>query len=112
MDCLFCKIAEKEIPSNLIYEDTGSLVFSDINPIAPVHLLIIPKKHIPSVDYLGESDKELVGSLLLVAKKIAKEKGLNKTGYRLIFNVGPDAGQTVEHLHLHLLGGKKLPWSK
>ncbi|MDO8424360.1 MAG: histidine triad nucleotide-binding protein, partial [bacterium] len=96
-DCLFCKIVKKELDSAVIYEDNDFLAFQDINPIAPVHLLIVPKKHIPSVDYLQERDKELVGGLFLVAKKIAREKNLNKTGYRLVFNVGPDAGQTVEH---------------
>lgn len=108
MDCIFCKIVKKELPSTLLYEDNDFLAFQDINPVAPVHLLIVPKKHILSVDYLEESDKELIGSIFLVAKKIAREKGLEKTGYRLSFNVGPDAGQTVEHLHLHLMGGKKL----
>lgn len=110
MDCLFCKIIKKEVPAAVIFEDNDFLAFNDINPIAPVHLLIIPKKHIASVDYLQENDKELVGSLILLAKRIAKDKGLDKTGYRLTFNAGPNAGQTVEHLHLHLIGGKKLLW--
>ncbi|MBI4101423.1 MAG: histidine triad nucleotide-binding protein [Candidatus Nealsonbacteria bacterium] len=112
MDCVFCKIAKKELPSNLIFEDEDFVAFRDINPIAPIHLLLIPRKHIPSVDYLEESDKELMGKLFLVAKKVAGKEGLAKSGYRLILNVGRDAGQTVEHLHLHLLGGKELPWTK
>ena len=107
-ECIFCKIIKKELPSKIIYEEGDFLAFQDINPVAPVHLLIIPKKHIPSADHLEEHDKELVGGLFLFAKKITKKNGLNKTGYRLIFNVGPDAGQTVEHLHLHLLSGKIL----
>lgn len=109
-DCLFCKIIKKELSSSIVYQDDDFLAFCDINPLAPVHLLIVPKKHIPSVDYLEESDKELVGRIFLVAKKIARGKGVDKSGYRLIFNVGPDAGQSVEHLHLHLIGGKELPW--
>ena len=108
MECLFCKIAKREIPSEIIYEDEKILAFKDIEPKAPTHLLIIPKKHIPSVDHLGKGDRELIGELFLVAQRLAKESKIDKTGYRLIFNVGKDAGQTIDHLHLHLLGGKKL----
>lgn len=111
-DCLFCKIAKKELPSSLVFEDEDFLAFRDINPIAPVHILIIPRKHIPAVDYLEESDKELMGKFWLVAKKVAREANLAQFGYRLIVNAGRDAGQTVEHLHMHLLGGKELPWTK
>jgi histidine triad (HIT) family protein len=103
-DCIFCKIANKEIPKDFIYEDEKIMVFKDINPKARVHLLIVPKKHIPSVDHLGAEDKTLMGEMFLTAKKIAKEKGLN--GYKLIINVGKAAGQLVDHLHLHLLSGK------
>lgn len=110
-DCIFCKIFQKEISSDIVYEDGQVLVFKDIDPKTPVHLLIIPKKHIPSVDHLGPADKELIGELFLVAQKVAKEQKLSETGYRLTFNVGKDAGQTVDHLHLHLLGGEKLPWA-
>lgn len=109
--CVFCKIINKEMLSEVVYQDAKVLVFKDIKPKAPIHLLIIPKKHIPSIDYLRKGDKGLVGELFLVAKKLAKEYKVNKIGYRLIFNVGRDAGQTVDHLHLHLLGGKKLPWA-
>lgn len=109
-DCLFCKIVNKELPSSVIHQDHDFLAFKDIHPIAPFHFLVIPKKHIPSVDHLEELDKELIGGLILVAKSIARQQGLDKAGYRLILNVGKDAGQTVEHLHLHLLGGKKLKW--
>ena len=111
VDCIFCKIANKEISSEIVYEDNEVVAFKDIKPVAPVHLLIITKKHIPSVDHLEAEDKELIGSLFLVARKIAREQGVAETGYRLVFNVGPDAGQTVDHLHLHLIGGHKLPWA-
>jgi len=111
MNCLFCKIANKETLAEIVYEDEKVVAFKDIHPKAPLHLLIIPKKHISSVDYLESKDKELMGELFLVAQKIARAEGVDKTGYRLIFNIGKDAGQTVDHLHLHLLGGKKLPWA-
>ncbi len=111
MDCIFCKIANKEMPSEIVYEDDEVVAFKDIKPVAPVHLLIITKKHIPSVDHLQTEDRELIGGLFLVAQKIAREQGVAETGYRLVFNVGPDAGQTVDHLHLHLIGGHKLPWA-
>jgi len=106
-NCLFCKIANKEIPSEIVYEDENLLVFKDISPQAPVHLLIVPKKHIPSVDHLEVEDKTLMGELILVAQKIAKEKKL--AGYKLQINVGRSAGQIIDHLHLHLLSGKT--WS-
>ncbi|XOB41475.1 MAG: histidine triad nucleotide-binding protein [Candidatus Nealsonbacteria bacterium] len=101
MDCLFCKIIKKELPSEIVYEDDKVLAFKDINPRAPVHFLIVPKKHIPSVDHVEFQDKELMGDLILAAQKIAKEKKLR--GYRLQINVGRSAGQIVDHLHLHLL---------
>jgi len=110
-NCLFCKIANKEVPAEIVYEDEKVVAFKDIHPKAPLHLLIIPKKHIPSVDHLELKDEGLIGELFLVAQKIARAEGVDKTGYRLIFNIGKDAGQTVDHLHLHLLGGKKLPWA-
>lgn len=104
MNCLFCKIAKKEVPSEIIYEDERFVVFKDINPQAPVHLLIIPRKHIPSVNHVEIEDKNLMGELILTAQKIAKEKKLK--GYKLQINVGRDGGQLVDHLHLHLLSGK------
>lgn len=110
-DCIFCKIVDKELPSRIIYEDNKFIAFKDVNPKAPVHLLIIPKKHIPSVNRIESQDADLVGKLILVAQKIAKKEGVSESGYRLIFNIGKNAGQTVDHLHLHLLGGKKLPWA-
>ena len=102
MPCIFCKIAAKELPSEAVYEDDHFFAFKDIHPIAPVHILIIPKKHIETIEHIGE--------LFLAAKKVAKLQGVQASGYRLIFNVGQDAGQTINHLHLHLLGGKKLTW--
>jgi histidine triad (HIT) family protein len=109
-DCVFCKIINKEAPAEIFYEDQKTLSFRPLDPAAPIHILIIPKKHIASVNHLDPSDKELVGELFLTAQKIAAQYGLAEKGYRLIFNVGDDAGQTVPHLHLHLLGGKKLNW--
>lgn len=111
MNCIFCQIAKKELPATIIYEDENLIAFKDINPIAPIHYLIIPKKHIASVNHLEPQDKELMGELFLAAKTIAKKEGIADNGYRLVFNVGKDSGQMVDHLHLHLLGGKKLSWS-
>lgn len=99
------------MPAEIIYEEGEIIAFKDANPVAPIHLLIIPKKHILSVNHLAEEDKELIGELFLVAQKLAREYGIDKSGYRLIFNIGKDAGQTVDHLHLHLIGGKKLMWA-
>jgi len=110
-DCIFCKIVDKELPADILYEDNNVIVFKDIKPKAPLHILIVPKKHIPSINHLESEDKELVGEMFLVAKKMAKKQGVAKTGYRLVFDTGENAGQTVDHLHLHLLGGKKLPWA-
>ena len=104
--CIFCKILNKELSADIVYEDDKILAFNDIHPEAPVHILIIPKEHIISVDYLREEHKELIGELVLAAKNIAKTKGLS-TGYKLAINVGKDGGQEIDHLHLHLLGGKK-----
>ncbi|HUW71701.1 MAG TPA: histidine triad nucleotide-binding protein [Candidatus Humimicrobiaceae bacterium] len=111
MKCIFCKIINKEVPSEIVYQDEKILAFKDAEPKAPVHILIIPKKHISSVDCLKKKDRELIGELYLVARRLASEYKISGTGYRLIFNVGKDAGQTVDHLHLHLLGGKKLLWA-
>jgi len=111
MSCIFCKIINKEVSSEVVYQDEKVLAFKDIEPKAPVHILIVPKKHIPSVAHIELQDKELVGHLFFAAKNIAEEQGIVETGYRVLFNVGRDAGQTVDHLHLHLIGGEKLPWS-
>lgn len=106
MECLFCKIINKKVPSDIVYEDKKTIAFKDVHPKASVHLLILPKKHIPSVNHLEKKDKELTGELILVAQKIAKEKKLK--GYKLIINVGREGGQVIEHLHLHLLSGKPI----
>ncbi|MGB2762637.1 MAG: histidine triad nucleotide-binding protein [Minisyncoccales bacterium] len=107
MSCLFCQIINKEIPADIIYEDEKFVVFKDIKPKAPIHLLILPKKHIPSVQHLEIEDKELIGELFLLAKKIAKKRGIAEKGYKLVFNVGRGGGQIIEHLHLHLIAGWK-----
>jgi len=104
-DCLFCKIIAKELPSTVIYQNPNFLVIKDIKPLAPVHLLIITKKHIVSVDHLVKNDKELIGEMILVAQQIARDRGLSERGYKLGFNVGKGGGQLIDHLHLHLLGG-------
>lgn len=106
---IFKRILEREIPAKIAYEDDLCLAFHDISPQAPTHVLIIPKKEIPSVDDLTQADRELVGHLFLVAAQLAGQLGLS-TGYRLVVNCGPDAGQAVQHLHLHLLGGRSLKW--
>lgn len=107
-NCLFCKIAEGEIPSNKLYEDEQVVAFYDIAPQAKVHFLVVPKQHIASAAELTEADSALLGQIFAVIAKLAKETGLDN-GYRVISNVGEDAGQTVKHLHFHVLGGEKLP---
>lgn len=111
MDCIFCKIIAKTAPADTVYEDEKLMAFKDIDPKAPIHILIVPKKHIETVDHIEEYDKELIGEMFIAAKKIAKDVRVAREGYRLIFNVGRAAGQTIDHLHLHLLGGKKLPFA-
>lgn len=108
-DCIFCKIANGEIPSNKVYEDEQIICFHDADPQAPVHVLIIPKKHIPSLDEVTEEDKELLGDLMLKVQDLAKDLGLDN-GYRLVNNCGEDGFQTVKHLHFHLLGKRKMTW--
>jgi histidine triad (HIT) family protein len=107
-NCIFCKIINKEIPSTIVYEDDKVIAFNDINPEAPVHVLIVPKKHIGSANELDESNVNLIGDVHLAAKKIAEKLEVAQTGYRLINNCGADAGQTVFHIHYHLVGGRKL----
>lgn len=109
--CLFCKIAKKEIPAKIAYEDDTAMAFEDINPKAPVHLLVIPKLHIERVsDIRGKGDFELMGHLVSIANKIAESRKVKESGYRIIINCNKDAGQEVFHLHLHLLGGRKFTW--
>ena len=106
-DCLFCKIVKGEIPSSKVYEDDEILAFKDIHPAAPIHILVIPKKHITSLAYLEKEDEILVGKIYGVINKIADEQGFKENGYRVIVNCGKDGGQEVMHLHFHLLAGKK-----
>ncbi len=109
-DCIFCKIADKKIPAKIIYEDDLSLAFEDITPQAPVHILIIPKKHISTTLEISGEDSALIGHLVRTAAKIAKDKGIAENGFRLVMNTNADAGQTVFHIHLHLLGGRAMHW--
>ncbi len=108
-DCIFCKLANGEIPSNKVYEDDRILCFHDADPQAPVHVLIIPKKHIPSLDDVTEEDRDLLGDIMLKVKDLAKDLGL-ENGYRVVNNCGEDGFQTVRHLHVHLLGKRKMTW--
>lgn len=108
MDCLFCKIINREIPSTIHYEDDDIIAFEDINPNAPVHLLIIPKKHISTLNDIQDEDIPLVGKMVKIASSLAKKFGIADDGYRTVFNCNKDGGQIIYHIHLHLLGGKKL----
>lgn len=110
MDCLFCKIIEKKIPSKIVYEDEKVLAFKDVSPQAPVHVLIIPKKHIATSLDIEEADNELVGHMYQIANKLAKQSGIADSGFRLVMNCHADAGQTVFHIHLHMLGGRPMQW--
>ena len=109
-DCLFCKIVKQAIPAKVVHEDDRSLAFDDINPQAPVHTLIIPKQHVSAVQDCVDQGRDLLAHLLAVCTKVAKEKGLSESGYRIVTNTGRDAGQTVFHLHFHVLGGRHLSW--
>ncbi|MGB3201609.1 MAG: histidine triad nucleotide-binding protein [Nodosilinea sp.] len=109
-DTIFGKIIRREIPANIVYEDDLCLAFTDITPQAPTHILVIPKQPIPKLADATASDKELLGHLLLTVKDIADQNGLAENGYRVVINTGDDGGQTVYHLHLHLLGGRSLGW--
>ena len=106
--CIFCRIVAGEVPSDIVYQDEDFLAFRDISPQAPIHVLIIPKTHITSLAEFAEGRQELVGRLIIIAKKLAEKEGIAKKGYRLVINCGPDGGQMVPHLHLHLIGGKRL----
>ena len=108
MDCIFCKIINKEIPSKIVYEDDEVLAFEDIAPQAPVHIVIIPKKHIAKITEIEKEDEALIGKIYSVINKIAREKQIAEEGFRVIINCGENGGQEVKHIHFHLLGGKKL----
>ncbi len=110
MSCIFCEIIEKKRPAKIIYEDEFAMAFEDVNPQAPVHTLVIPKKHISTNLDLKEEDKALIGRLFMIANEIAKDKGIAERGFRLVINCNPESGQTVFHLHLHVLGGRSMHW--
>ena len=109
-DCLFCKIIGREISGDIVYENEHVLAFNDINPVAPVHILIIPKEHISTLNDLEENHTQTMGELFIAAKAIASKEGLSDSGYRTVFNCNKDAQQTVFHIHLHLIGGRKMTW--
>ncbi len=110
MDCLFCKIAAGEIPSDKVYEDEFIYAFNDISPAAPCHVLIIPKEHIASANDITDENAGVISEIFKIAKKIAIEKGIAEKGYRIVNNCGEDGGQSVKHLHFHLIGGRSLAW--
>ena len=110
MSCLFCKIVAGELPATIVFEDQDVMAFRDINPQAPTHLLIIPKRHIATIDDTEIKDEQLLGRMILTAKKLAELEGLSPAGYRLVFNVNVGGGQVVYHIHLHLLGGRQMVW--
>ena len=110
MSCLFCKIINREIPASIVYEDDQILAFNDIGPQAPTHVLVVPKKHIATLNDVQDIDARLVGTLVQRAAAIARERGIDAAGYRTVFNTNRDAGQTVFHIHLHLIGGRSLGW--
>jgi len=110
MACLFCKIRDHEIPATLVHQDGEVFAIEDINPQGPVHLLVIPRRHVESTNDLTEQDEKLAGQMVRVAAALAKGRGINETGYRLVFNTNAEGGQTVPHLHLHLIGGRQMHW--
>jgi len=109
-DCIFCKIVSGEIPSDIVFKSDLVVAFNDLNPQAPIHILIVPRKHIPTINDISEEDRELIGEILLTASHLAKENGFSEVGYRTLFNCNRGAGQTVFHVHLHLLGGRSFTW--
>ena len=109
-DCLFCKILNGDIPADLVYESDSAIAFRDINPHAPTHVLVIPRKHIPTINDLNDADRDVVGSLYMAARDIARQEGIADDGYRTVMNCNEGAGQTVFHIHLHVLGGRSLSW--
>jgi histidine triad (HIT) family protein len=109
-DCLFCKILSGDIPADIIYESDSAIAFRDVNPQAPTHVLVIPRKHVATINDLDEDDQQMVGSLYLAAKEVARAEGISEEGYRAVMNCNEGAGQSVFHIHLHVLGGRALDW--
>lgn len=107
-NCIFCRIIDGTNPSEMVYEDDQVVAFLDLNPAAPIHILIVPRDHIPSINHITSSQEELIGHLITTAKQLAESNGIAESGYRLIMNSGPDANQSVFHIHLHLLGGRQM----
>ncbi|WP_298627463.1 histidine triad nucleotide-binding protein [uncultured Legionella sp.] len=110
MTCLFCKIAQGELPATVVFEDNNIMAFRDIRPQAPAHLLIIPKRHIATINDVVDDDAQLLGAMILRARKLAESEGISEIGYRLVFNINSGGGQEVYHIHLHLLGGRQMTW--
>jgi histidine triad (HIT) family protein len=110
MSCIFCSIIEHQSPARILFEDETCMAFDTVHPVAPVHVLIVPKKHIPSVNELAVEDEAIIGHLFTVARRLADQLGVAHTGYRLVVNTGPDGGQSVFHIHMHLIGGRHLPF--
>ena len=108
MDCIFCQIIAGKVPSKILYQDEEVVVFPDVNPQAPTHLLIVPKRHIPSLTHLSEAESSLIAHMVNIANRLAKEGDVSESGYRLVVNCGEEGGQVVPHLHMHLLGGQRL----
>ena len=108
MDCVFCQIVAGKIPSDILYQDDEVVAFRDINPMTPIHLLIIPKRHIPSLAHVSEAETPLIGHMAKIANRLAREEGIAESGYRVVINCGEQGGQVVPHLHMHLLGGQNL----
>jgi len=109
-DCIFCRIINKEIPASMVFEDEKMIAFNDINPQAPIHILLIPREHFSSLNEIPEEKKNILSHLLLKARQIAQEKGIAEKGYRIVLNTAKDSGQEVFHIHLHLLGGRRMHW--
>lgn len=110
MDCIFCKIAKHEISAKVAFEDDNIIAFHDIDPQAPVHLLIVPKKHIPSMMEIDQEDNDILSNVVLAAQKLARQNNIDNSGFRIVVNTGEDGGQSVAHLHFHLLGGRPMKW--
>ena len=109
-DCIFCKIIKKEIPAKVVFEDDQIIAFEDINPQAPIHILLIPKNHYASLNEIPDAEKDILSHILLKARQISREKGIDQRGYRIVLNTAKDSGQEVFHIHFHLLGGRRMTW--